>query len=78
MTSDQQGSQENYERGGDPMTAPAPALPQAEATDTDSVPFSTRVRAQTKRDIKVHASRHGLTVQDVTETALREYLDRNS
>lgn len=76
MTSDQQGNQENHERGGDPMTAPAPALPQAEATD--SVPFSTRVRAQTKRDIKVHASRHGLTVQDVTETALREYLDRNS
>ncbi|MFY7069004.1 hypothetical protein ACOQFV_24365 [Nocardiopsis changdeensis] len=54
---------------------PAPAPPQAE---TDFVPFSTRVRQQTRRDVKAFAGSHGLRVQDVVETALREYLDRNA
>ncbi|QUX26474.1 MULTISPECIES: hypothetical protein [Nocardiopsis] len=65
--------QDNSEQGDTSMPAPAP--PQAE---TDFVPFSTRVRQQTRRDVKAFAGSHGLRVQDVVETALREYLDRNA
>ena len=58
------------------MSAPAPAEAHTEIDDV--VPFSTRVRQQTRRDVKAYAGSHGLTVQEVTEAALREYLNRNS
>lgn len=56
---------------------PTPAAAPARE-ETDFVPFSTRVRQQTRRDVKAYAGLNGLRVQDVAEAALREFLDRNT
>ena len=42
------------------------------------VPFSTRIRASTLREAKVHATLTDQKMQDVVEQALREYLARHS
>lgn len=52
---------------------PAPAPPQEEV-----VTLTARVRASTRRETKLFATRTGQKVQDVVEDALREYLSRHS
>jgi len=59
----------------DPVSesAPKPTPVGSPAAET-SVMFSTRLNADLRRQLKVHAAERGQTIQEVTETALREYL----
>jgi len=56
------------------VTRAAAAAPQ----EAEMAMFSTRLDAGLRRQLKVHAAERGQTIQEVTEAALRSYLQGNT
>lgn len=57
-----------------PTEARKPATPQPD----DTVALSTRIRPALRRRLKAHAATSEISVQEIVEAALTDYLDRHS
>lgn len=59
----------------DSVPEPTPkSTPIGSPAAETSVMFSTRLNADLRRRLKVHAAERGQTIQEVTEAAIRAYL----
>ncbi len=56
---------------------PLPSASAAVAVEERRVMHSARIPETLRRRVKLHAAEADLTVEEITEAALREYLERN-
>jgi len=61
------------ETAANPESEVVASTPPAER----KVMYSARVRESLRRDVKLHSVEAGVTVEEITEAALQEYLDRH-